>query len=77
MSAKKIWFDADFIYVETTENKIGKMPLSWFSKLQTATPQQLHSFKLWADNSWIHWEQLGEDLSVEVFFTFTKNVAKV
>jgi len=30
MKAKKVWFDSDFIHVETTENEIGKMPLTGF-----------------------------------------------
>ena len=72
MKAKKIWFDKEFIFVETTENKIGKMPLKWFPRLRNTTLTQLEHFELWSDNSWIHWEVLGEDLSVEGFFTFTK-----
>ena len=29
-------------------------------------------FELWGEGSWIHWEQIGEDLSTEGFFSFTK-----
>ena len=75
MHARKIWFDEAFIYVETTEGKIGKMPLSWFPKLQQASASLQQSFELWADGSWIHWEQIGEDLSVEGFFNFNKNTS--
>ncbi len=73
MEAKKIWFDDTFIYVETRENKIGKMPLVWFPRLQNASSEDLLKFELWADGAWIHWEDLGEDLSVEGFFTFKKD----
>ena len=72
MQAKKIWFDVAHIYVETTDNKIGKMPLAWFPRLQNANKEELDKFELWADNTWIHWEDIGEDLSVEGFFTFKK-----
>ena len=48
------------------------MPLALFPRLFNATEEDLHKFELWADNSWIHWEAIGEDLSVEVFFTFNK-----
>lgn len=72
MEAKKIWFDDVFIYVETKENKIGKMPLAWFPRLQNASSNDLQKFELWADGSWIHWEDLREDLSVDGFFTFKK-----
>lgn len=74
MKAKKIWFDQEFIFVETTANKTGKMPLEWFKRLQNATLPELEQYELWNDNSWIHWEKLGEDLSVEGFFTFDKNL---
>ena len=74
MEAKKIWFDKDFIFVETKENKIGKMPLEWFPKLLNAEINELEKFELWSDNSWIHWENLGEDLSVEGFFNFNKKM---
>lgn len=74
MEAKKIWFDKEFIYVETTDNKTGKMPLAWFPRLKNATIKHLEQFELWSDNSWIHWEVLGEDLSVEGFFKFRKDL---
>jgi hypothetical protein len=72
MEAKKIWFDDSNIYVETTENKTGTMPLVWFPRFYTATEANRNAFELWADNTWIHWEELGEDLSVEGFFAFKK-----
>jgi hypothetical protein len=72
MEAKRVWFDKDFIYVETTENTIGKMPLVWFPRLKKASEAELQQFELWADNTWIHWEDIGEDLSVEGFFNFKK-----
>ena len=74
MNAKKIWFDKDFIYVETTENKMGKMPLKWFKRLENSKIEALEQFELWDEGSWIHWELLGEDLSVEGFFTFSKEL---
>ncbi len=74
MEATKIWFDSKYIFVETIENKIGKMPLEWFPKLLNAKKEDLENFELWSDNSWIHWENIGEDLSVEGFFKFHKNL---
>lgn len=74
MKAKKIWFDNEFIHVETTENKTGKMPLKWFKRLENAKTEELELFELWDEGSWIHWELLGEDLSVEGFFTFNKEL---
>jgi hypothetical protein len=73
MKAMKIWFDEEFIYVLTNENKTGKMPLKWFPRLQKANQEDKESFELWSDGEWIHWEKIGEDLSVEGFFSFKKN----
>lgn len=72
MKAKKIWFDNEFIHVETTENKISKMPLKWFKRIENVKNEALEQFELWNEGSWIHLELLGEDLSVEGFFTFNK-----
>jgi len=32
---------SDFIYVETTENEIGKMPLNWFLSLFNSSKEAL------------------------------------
>ena len=76
MEAVRVRFDKSYIYVETTENKIGEMPLAWFPRLLKANSNDLEKFELWSDGSWIHWEDIGEDLSVEGFFTF-KKVGKI
>ena len=60
--------------METTDNKIASMPLSWFKRLQNASEKDLLEYELWNENSWIHWEKLGEDLSVEGFFTYRKEL---
>jgi hypothetical protein len=73
MKALRIWFDESYIYVETNELKIGKMPLEWFPSFKNATEIDKNSFELWDDGTWIHWEKIGEDLSVEGFFSFDKD----
>ena len=50
------------------------MPLKWFKRLENAKKEALEQFELWDEGSWIHWEILGEDLSVEGFFTFNKEL---
>lgn len=72
MEAEKIWFDHSYIYLETKNKRKGKMPLDWFPKLKKAELSDLEKYELWAENSWIHWEKLGEDLSVDGFFTYKK-----
>ncbi len=67
MEVNKIRFDCEFIYVESKDNKTGKMPLIWFPRLLNAKKSLLDKYELWADSSWIHKEELGEDLSFEGF----------
>ncbi len=77
MTAKKVWFKNECIFVETTDNIIEIMPLSWFKRLKNASEQDLLDFELWDDNSWIQLEKLGEDLSVDDFFTFKKEACSL
>lgn len=77
MKAEKVWFDNTYIYVLTNENGTGKTPLEWFPRLKKASAEDLLRFELWADGSWIHWEEIGEDLSVDGFFTFKKNTTTI
>ena len=72
MQATRIWFDDTHIYVETDTHQQGAMPLGWFPKLQKTTMAERQEYELWADKTWIHWEKVGEDLSVEGFFNFSK-----
>ncbi len=54
--------------------------MSLFPFPKNASEKELLDFEIWSERSWIHWENIGEDLSVEGFFTFkgthqkTKNV---
>jgi hypothetical protein len=67
MEAKRIWFDVFNIYADSDEGKTGSMPLNWFSRLSNAKKSELNEDELWADNSWIHWEKLGEDCPLKAF----------
>lgn len=73
MKAIKVWFDDEFIHVETHEHQLGKMPLKWFPSFENKTLEEKQEYELWDNGKWIHWEKIGEDLSVEGFFTFDKN----
>ncbi len=74
MRVKNLSFSQEFIVLETEEGKKASMPLEWFPRLREATIKELENYELWSDGEWIHWEELGEDLSVEGFFSF--DVAK-
>ncbi|QRR03824.1 DUF2442 domain-containing protein [Dyadobacter sandarakinus] len=74
MTIKHIWFDEANIYVVLdTGHTIGN-PLSWFKRLESATPEQRQHFKLGSGRNSVHWEALDEDLSLESFFDFKREL---
>ena len=73
ITTNKIWFENERIFANLNDGRIVGMPLTWFPRLHNATESQRLNYELWNDGSWIHWEDLDEDLSVEGFITFSKN----
>ena len=73
ITTNKIWFENERIFANLNDGRIVGMPLIWFPRLENATEAQRLNYELWNDGSWIHWEDLDEDLSTEGFITFSKN----
>ena len=79
MKISKVWFDEANIYIVTdTGHTIGN-PLSWFERLAKATPEQLNKYEIGPIGESLHWEEIDEDLSLESFFDFKRelNYAKI
>lgn len=68
MEIKKVWFENDFIFIETTTRHIVGNPISWFERLEKATEEQRNNFTF--DEDSIRWEEIDEDLSLRGFFTY-------
>jgi hypothetical protein len=51
--------------VELRDGRILSTPLSWYPRLQRATPEQRERWELSAGGRGIHWPGIDEDLSVE------------
>ncbi len=62
-SPKRVWTDADNLWVELADGRTLGVPLVWFPRLLAATPQQLAEYELSARG--IHWDALDEDISIE------------
>jgi hypothetical protein len=74
MKIQKVWFDASNIYVVLdTGHTIGN-PITWFGRLAKATPAQRENYMLGPFKESIHWEELDEDLSLESFFDFKREL---
>ncbi len=74
---EKVWFDETRIFVELTDLSVIGAPVAWYPNLRKGTAEQLKKFELWGDGTWLHWEDLDEDLSLEGFLQLIqqKNVA--
>ena len=44
------------------------IPLEWFTKLRTATKEQLNNWRFIGSGEGIHWNDLDEDISVEALY---------
>ena len=74
MKIEKIWFDAENIFVKTDSNHIIGNPISWYPRLQQASHDQLNDFKIGINKESVHWQTLNEDLSLECFFDFKREL---
>lgn len=79
MKISKVWFDETNIYLVLDGGHTIGNPLAWFKRLENATPEQRLRFELGPLGDSIHWEELDEDLSLESFFDFKRelNYAKI
>lgn len=62
-SARAVRFDDDSLWVDRDDGRVVGVPLAWFPRLLTATPEQRASFELSARG--IHWDALDEDISID------------
>lgn len=74
MKISKVWFDETNIYLVLDSGHTIGNPLAWFKRLENATPEQRLRFELGPLGDSIHWEELDEDLSLESFFDFKREL---
>ena len=63
ISAKAVRFDDDSMWVHLDDGRVMAVPLAWFPRLLSATPEQRVQFEL--SPRGIHWEALDEDISID------------
>lgn len=64
VSASKIWFTKDMLYVQLHDGREIGVPLLWFPRLRKATKEELNNWRFIGNGIGIHWESLDEDISV-------------
>lgn len=55
----------DTLIVAFEDGRVLHVPLEWFPRLRSATPEQRANFRLIGRGVGIHWPELDEDLSVQ------------
>jgi hypothetical protein len=74
MKLKRLWFDADYIFIETEDGEIGRFLLARSSRLSAATTIQRMNYRLM--RSGIHWDDVDEDISFDGFFEEQKDIER-
>ena len=64
---QNVYFSDDNISVDLMDGRTITVPLAWYPKLLTATPQQRERWQVCGGGYGIHWEEIDEDLSTEGF----------
>ncbi|MBE3587375.1 MAG: DUF2442 domain-containing protein [Thermoanaerobacteraceae bacterium] len=64
---KGVFFGRESIHILLTDGREIITPLSWFPVLEKATTEQRLKFTIGRNGRSIHWDDLDEDLPLEVF----------
>jgi len=62
ISATRVRFDEDAMWVELTDGRTLGVPLAWFPRLLPATPSEREQVEI--SRVGLHWEALDEDISI-------------
>ena len=62
VSATKVRFDDDNMWVELSDGRTLGVPIAWFPRLLHATPKQREACRI--SSRGLHWEALDEDISI-------------
>ena len=62
LSAEKVVFDEDSMWVSLTDGRTVGVPLVWFPRLLRASKEELENYTISAHG--LHWDDLDEDISV-------------
>ena len=72
---EKVWFDEKRIFIELTDSSVIGAPIIWYPNLRKGTSEQLEKYELWSNGTWLHWEDLDEDLSLDGFLQLIQQKA--
>ena len=64
-AALRAWAENGRVFIELHDERVVSFPAHKFSRLSTATPEQLAAVRVRAEGSALRWEEIDEDISVE------------
>ncbi len=64
ISANRVWFDDETMWVGLADGRSIGVPLTWFPRLLAATPTQRACYEISVSGHGLHWDELDEDVSV-------------
>jgi hypothetical protein len=62
---KDVRFTEDSLVVDLADGRTISVPIAWYPRLFSATPEQRGNWQLSGAGYGIHWPDVDEDLSVE------------
>lgn len=62
VSAKRVRFDPDSMWVDLSDGRTLGVPLAWFPRLLRGTQEQREQVQI--SSRGLHWEALDEDISL-------------
>ena len=64
LSATKVWFLSNKLFVALADGREIAVPLSWFPSLEQATETERNNWRFIGQGRGIHWEDIDEDISI-------------
>lgn len=62
--ARKIFFDANNLWVELADGRKLSVPLAFFPRLLHASPEQREAYEISGGGTGLHWDDIDEDICV-------------
>ena len=69
---KNLWFDADRIYMRSSEGRVLSRPLKAYPELEEASVEQRNDFTIDEDGMAVRWESLDADMHISSFYETTE-----
>ncbi len=62
---KDVRFTSDLLVVDLQDGRTISVPLAWYPRLRSASPDQRSNWRISAGGFGIHWPDVDEDLSTD------------